>query len=201
MHRTWARAEQFRSCKESHEIFPREPPQARHNAFIPSFDKEQPSIGLLLGWEYGRLWLKEHKESMDKELSETKPYFIEPDFGWWVNKRTTVLDRRQIFLKKKQNPHFKNCNLSAFANSKTHRKKHTSSSNANSSAAPGSEQAGLVATGLDHAGTVSDGAARMTDAEKRKICKCKDCKQRRCGGQEKYKLLSEIRKSVPIPWY
>jgi len=90
MNMTWSRAERSRSSKEDHQIFPIEEPAPRRLQFTTSFEKEQPAMGLLLGWEYGRLWLKEHKEFVKKELRNAKAMFIDPDFSWWVNKRATV---------------------------------------------------------------------------------------------------------------
>ncbi|XP_032594198.1 uncharacterized protein LOC116805582 [Drosophila grimshawi] len=192
MHRTWARAEQSSSCKESHEIFPQDIPPPRRFSFVPTYEKDEPAMGLLLGWEYGRLWLKEHKETMIKQLSEAKPLFIQPDFIWWVNKRAAVIDRRQIFLEKKENPHVKNCNLTAFAAVKSHRqRRHLGNTSLNKTATtpPGSA-------------TESAGSLAMTNFEKAKKCNCKDCKQRRCaaGGQTKEQLNART-KSISIPWY
>lgn len=148
-------------------------------------------MSLILGWEYGRLWLKEHKEFITSELTKSKPQFIEPDFVWWTTKRNQVLDRRGIFLKKKQNPHAKNCNLAAFSTSKAQRQKR-----------------------LDKIANAE--MAETTEPEsgepekKAKKCNCKDCMQRRCGGEEivsgsygpdNRKVYYVTKKLRSIPWY
>ncbi|XP_017863940.1 PREDICTED: uncharacterized protein LOC108614355 [Drosophila arizonae] len=198
MHQVWTRAELSTVAKETHEIFPKDLPQPRQTSFVPSYEKEPPAMSLLLGWEYGRLWLKEHKQSIEKETSKQKPYFVESDFSWWVSKRTVVLDRRQIFTKKKQNPHVKNCNLTAFALSKINRLKYkeeeAAANGAKASKSPDAAKAARPPDGQP---------APSADAEKAKICNCKDCKQRRTGGQATKRTdhNHEDRRSTSIPWY
>ncbi|KAL7734548.1 hypothetical protein ACLKA6_010861 [Drosophila palustris] len=279
MHKTWSRAEQTRSCKESHQIFPTDGPAPPRLQFATTFESEEPNMGLLLGWEYGRLWLKEHKEFVTKELTNAKPIFIDPDFSWWVNKRSAVLDRRQYFLKNKQNPHVKNCNLSAFSMAKSQRQKKngigevsgavsesqkegktgSENSNANVNPKPVSNAGPSVAsmavskeiskvTSMAASNAVSNvvsnsaskaalnavsNAAIGSNAKesaapdpksnsnfnsnassnskaKTKECNCKDCMQRRCGGQEiksgsygpdNRKVFYVTRKVLSMPWY
>ncbi|XP_034483557.1 uncharacterized protein LOC117788797 [Drosophila innubila] len=253
MHKTWSRAEQFRSCKESHQIFPTDGPAPRRLQFSTSFEKEQPAMGLLLGWEYGRLWLKEHKEFVTRELTNAKPVFIDPDFSWWVNKRTAVLDRRQFYLKNKQNPHVKNCNLSAFTMAKHQRQKKGGNTEISGSeyesqkeGKTGSENSSsnVTSKAVSHATTNTESKAVSNVASKAlsngtmvsnakesstpnptpltnsnsnseskvkaKKCNCKDCMQRRCGGQEiksgsygpdNRKLFYVTRKVLSMPWY
>lgn len=150
-------------------------------------------MSLILGWEYGRLWLKEHKEFITTEITKSKPQFIEPDFTWWTTKRNNKMDRRQIFLKKKQNPHSKNCNLSAFGLSKAGRLKRL-----NKLANVGKE----VEPGADH----GSGEPK----KKPKKCNCKDCMLRACAGQtvvsgsygpNDRKVIYVSRKVRSIPWY
>ncbi|XP_060655749.1 uncharacterized protein LOC132790994 [Drosophila nasuta] len=217
MHKTWARAEQVRSCKESHQIFPSDEPPPRRLSFSSSFEKEQPSMSLLLGWEYGRLWLKEHEEFVTKELTNAKPPYIDPDFDWWVNKRTAVMDRRQYYLKNKQNPHMKNCNLSAFAAIKTHRQKKERGSAAESEKqriSGGKENSSLrVNSTMNSSVNDSSSSAAIVNASsnfKSKKCKCKDCVQRRKSGQEiksgsygpdNRKVFYVTQKLLSMPWY
>ncbi|XP_023171366.1 uncharacterized protein LOC111599811 isoform X2 [Drosophila hydei] len=63
MHKVWSRAEPTRECKDTHDIFPKDLLKQQPSTFVPSYEKDEPAMSLLLGWEYGRLWLKEHKES------------------------------------------------------------------------------------------------------------------------------------------
>lgn len=196
MHQVWTRAELSTVAKETHEIFPKDLPQPPQTSFVPSYEKEQPAMSLLLGWEYGRLWLKEHKQSIEKETSKKKPYFVESDFSWWVSKRTVVMDRRQIFTKKKQNPHVKNCNLTAFALSKINRLKYKEEeAAANGRKVPKSPDPAKAAASTD---------APPAPSDKAKICNCKDCKQRPTGGQATKTKTNhdyEDRRSTSIPWY
>ncbi|XP_017844441.1 uncharacterized protein LOC108601060 [Drosophila busckii] len=172
----WSRSDPARAAKESHEIFPIEQPLVRRT-FVPSYDKEPPAMSLLLGWEYGRVWLQEHHEMMTRILSKSKPQFIEPNFDWWVSKRNATLDRRALFVKSAQNAHAKNCNMSAFAQSKVNRQLRSKSLQAGSSGV----------------------------AELAAICNCKDCKQRRCkGGFNKGlgKAAAQAERFVKsMPWY
>lgn len=189
MHAIWTKAKQFPHCKETHQIFPPDDFPVRRISFTASFNNEPPAMSLILGWEYGRLWLKEHKEFITSELTKSKPQFIEPDFVWWTTKRNQVLDRRGIFLKKKQNPHAKNCNLAAFATSKAQRLKR-----------------------LDKIANAETETERGSGEPKGKAkkCNCKDCMQRRCGGEEivsgsygpdNRKVFYVTKKLRSIPWY
>lgn len=193
MHNIWTKAKQFPHCKETHQIFPPDDFPSRRISFTASFNKEPPAMSLILGWEYGRLWLKEHKEFITTEITKSKPQFIEPDFTWWTTKRNNKMDRRQIFLKKKQNPHSKNCNLSAFGLSKAGRLKRL-----NKLANVGKE----VEPGADH----GSGEPK----KKPKKCNCKDCMLRACAGQtvvsgsygpNDRKVIYVSRKVRSIPWY
>ncbi|EDV44311.1 uncharacterized protein Dana_GF19866 [Drosophila ananassae] len=61
----------------------------RHTNFTPSFETEQPQMGLILSWHYGRQWLEErevHQKSVQKKTKKSTK-FIPPDFTRWLEKR------------------------------------------------------------------------------------------------------------------
>ncbi|XP_017046013.1 uncharacterized protein LOC108091372 [Drosophila ficusphila] len=66
--------------------------------FTPTYEQEQPQMGLILSWHYGRQWLEErrnHQEKTRKKMKKTAK-FIAPDFTSWLEKRKRNKTRQQL---------------------------------------------------------------------------------------------------------
>lgn len=77
----------------------------RHTTFQPSYEREEPRMGLILSWHYGRQWLEErqtHEKSMNKIIKKSTK-FIQPDFSKWLEKRKLTKTRRQRASFREQN--------------------------------------------------------------------------------------------------
>ncbi|KAL7742943.1 hypothetical protein ACLKA6_002088 [Drosophila palustris] len=115
---TWERSITIKRSSKSR-LFP-EAEREKRPVFIATFErKSEPArMSLVLGWEYGRQWLKERDE-FHRQVGNAKRRFIENDYNWWLKKRNFVIDRRKLRARQQQpNVATPNHNLSAFAESK-----------------------------------------------------------------------------------
>lgn len=99
---SWERSRPIRRSNKS-SIFPDDGCR-RPQLFVASFERktERPQMSLLLGWEYGREWLKERDEFLRHDTFKSNKRFIEPDYNWWLKKRQIVLDRRKLFTRSRR---------------------------------------------------------------------------------------------------
>ncbi|XP_017119591.1 uncharacterized protein LOC108141021 [Drosophila elegans] len=70
----------------------------RHHSFTPTYEQEEPQMGLLLSWHYGRQWLEErniHDKMTNKKIKKGHK-FIPPDYSSWLEKRTQKKTRKQL---------------------------------------------------------------------------------------------------------
>ncbi|XP_023175213.2 uncharacterized protein LOC111602414 [Drosophila hydei] len=97
-------------------IFP-DDRRRRPQLFVPPSERraERTQMSLLLGWEYGREWQTERNEVERRNNMRSSNRFIQPDYHWWLKKRTTALDRRQLYTRSRPS---KTYILSAFATSR-----------------------------------------------------------------------------------
>ncbi|XP_034490074.1 uncharacterized protein LOC117793784 [Drosophila innubila] len=114
---TWERSITIKHSNKSR-LFPDDGKEKRP-LFIASFERktEPAGISLLMGWEYGRQWLKERDEFL-RQTGNSRRRFIENDYNWWLKKRQFVLERRKFNTRQQPNVAKPNHNLSAFAEAK-----------------------------------------------------------------------------------
>ncbi|XP_030373273.1 uncharacterized protein LOC115623190 [Scaptodrosophila lebanonensis] len=115
----WSRSLPVRKSQDCNNIF-HNPPERIY--FYASFEKkhEDPPMGLLLGWEFGRQWLEERQHFLREKRIMAKENYIEPDFNWWLNKRKRIKQRKNF--QKKPQPPGKTCNITAFTKAKEARR-------------------------------------------------------------------------------
>ncbi|KAH8344058.1 uncharacterized protein [Drosophila takahashii] len=69
-----------------------------HKGFTPTYEQEEPQMGLILSWHYGRQWLEErnsHGKETKKKI-KTGAKFIPPDYSSWLEKRRINKTRQQL---------------------------------------------------------------------------------------------------------
>ncbi|EDV47828.1 uncharacterized protein LOC6552100 [Drosophila erecta] len=70
----------------------------RHMKFTPTYEREEPQMGLILSWHYGRQWVDErdtHKMATEKRVKK-KASFIPPNYTSWLEKRRLKKTRQQL---------------------------------------------------------------------------------------------------------
>ncbi|EDW07736.1 uncharacterized protein LOC6584777 [Drosophila mojavensis] len=117
---TWEASRIIKKSNKS-SIFP-DDGRRRPQTFVPPSERraERTQMSLLLGWEYGREWLAARDEARRHDSIRSPQRFIEPDYNWWLKKRTTTLDRRKLYTRSRT-PQTKTYMLSAFETSRTQR--------------------------------------------------------------------------------
>ena len=56
--------------------------------FVPTYEANNciPIMSYILGWEYGRQWLKERDDFIGMRVKQHTPKFIKPDINKWLEK-------------------------------------------------------------------------------------------------------------------
>ncbi|XP_017081617.1 uncharacterized protein LOC108114944 [Drosophila eugracilis] len=69
-----------------------------HRSFTPTYEQEEPQMGLILSWHYGRQWLEERDchEKKTKKMIKTEANFIPPDYTRWLERRKRSKTRQQL---------------------------------------------------------------------------------------------------------
>lgn len=114
----------LRSNKVQITIFPNDG-TPRRPPFVASFetktekDKLDPCMNQLLAWQFGRLYDSERQAYVkNDDYKQTRQ--IPNDYGWWLKKRSHVIDRRALYTQrhlrgKAADAVIPNLHLSAFA--------------------------------------------------------------------------------------
>ncbi|KAH8392234.1 hypothetical protein KR215_003686 [Drosophila sulfurigaster] len=66
--------------------------RAQKYTMVPTIEKEEscPSMAMIIGNEYARMWLKDRDEFQAKTDLNRKKKVIKNDFDWWLKLRKTT---------------------------------------------------------------------------------------------------------------
>ncbi|EDW77865.1 uncharacterized protein Dwil_GK19367 [Drosophila willistoni] len=66
--------------------------QRTQTPFKPSFEEDEcpPSMAMIIGGEYARIWLRDRAAFVKKRERAVKPKYIKNDFEWWLKLRKTT---------------------------------------------------------------------------------------------------------------